>query len=947
MVESNFPPSNEEELKKTLYFLQTAPFAENYWQKIKHIYKEAEKKLLKQEGELPQPYAISLMAQLLSRIDAESTQSIKSKFPTHKTLFYMKRRARRLMQFFAKEQPAIYWGWVMHLLKAQIGKNSLDMKSQWLLGDALYGNSRRYKAKFNSAYSLKKNFIQYHHKEQRLPEIWQTNIQELFSLTPYILPWQIEETLLLVFLQNNVGGLPKQSDEKLLHYFNSPSAWLKKEAIKQTYDQLIYQSISPKLYAALYFYAPAQLKKNIQNIVEKRPKQSEEWQKNVQKALLEYVHSSIQQNKITRRARTELIALIEKDKDILNSKTVLVLAPLFINDPAPVFQKLILKAIKQAKANETLYWLGLLGKERTPHKDQLYAQMSTVLIMQFPKNRHPRRQFFQPYLFRESFYAVDFGWQLINRTGYNYWYWAKKMMDLILGKSYKSKPFYLPLTLESYLGRTSLVSYLKYYRQEINNLPDATLQQLFSVNDAHFISHLIAQLVDIMSAYIGTSFATLKKLPEELRKPIFEKLLKQLVERKIESYFWQIKQFVIQAESDVWLKECFFRILQDCKMSDSVVEHLILAVFQENKLKAEFLNFIVQLENSKKKTRFLEAFANKPNILYTEAQNLPESLLEWLFENLKDTHFLDIINQSTPESWENLKDKVYDLFAEKQKEVGFWKDIIERVIQNPNSLLNQRIVANAYFQSLFLTQTDTTVIDIEDDAFEDLLLQWFSQNKQLFAMDTPLLYKLVIHKMPTLRHKAIEWAEEQGISISFGLQMLESLMPDAVQSAQNFYTHITPKSDIEKEAALVLIDSPKAEVRQFGLAFLETRQQNFQYEGAILAFLAEHADKKIQTFVANAIDNNKDIQDLPFVAQFDKEMLRMRNKNRKAKENIKKRIAQNLTTDTELLLELAESHTKKEAEWAIVQIAKKVLAGEVIEEVTIESTPMSQKIIKK
>ncbi len=66
---------------------------------------------------------------------------------------------------------------------------------------------------------------------------------------------------------------------------------------------------------------------------------------------------------------------------------------------------------------------------------------------------------------------------------------------------------------------------------------------------------------------------------------------------------------------------------------------------------------------------------------------------------------------------------------------------------------------------------------------------------------------------------------------------------------------------------------------------------------------------------------------------FDKGVLRTRNRGRKTKELVKTRLqtAQPSNLDTKTLMELARSRNIKDREWAIEQLTKMALAGEEVE----------------
>jgi hypothetical protein len=180
-----------------------------------------------------------------------------------------------------------------------------------------------------------------------------------------------------------------------------------------------------------------------------------------------------------------------------------------------------------------------------------------------------------------------------------------------------------------------------------------------------------------------------------------------------------------------------------------------------------------------------------------------------------------------------------------------------------------------------------------------------------------------------LRQWGLAKAAELGMSIMFGLQLLESGIPDTMATGRTYFNGLATGSDDEREAALALCDSPSKEVRTFGMDYLAQRKDKLKDQPEVLAFLSEHADAFVQAFVSREISEQALNQ--PFVERFDKEILRMKNRSRKAKEHTKRRVEESLKVDVQVLKEVARSGGKTDAEWAIVQLTKKALAGEEID----------------
>jgi hypothetical protein len=269
---------------------------------------------------------------------------------------------------------------------------------------------------------------------------------------------------------------------------------------------------------------------------------------------------------------------------------------------------------------------------------------------------------------------------------------------------------------------------------------------------------------------------------------------------------------------------------------------------------------------------------------------------------------------------------VYAFLRNNPQPSSFWKNILEIAIASPESPLVARILENADCKKMFLQLTDTSILDIAQPELEDLLAEWASANEGIFAMGSHELFKLCIHKLPKIREAGYALAKKHGISIPFALRLMESDLPEAMQEAQAFFNGLPTQSDAEWDALLGMIDSPNRQARIFALAYWKGRAEHLGMRPQLLPFLSEHADQAVQEAVAKEIREKK-VQN-PFVQRFEKEVLRQKNKARKAKDVVKAHIEETLEIDAKTLIELAQSANKREAEWAIVQLTKKALAGE-------------------
>ena len=160
------------------------------------------------------------------------------------------------------------------------------------------------------------------------------------------------------------------------------------------------------------------------------------------------------------------------------------------------------------------------------------------------------------------------------------------------------------------------------------------------------------------------------------------------------------------------------------------------------------------------------------------------------------------------------------------------------------------------------------------------------------------------------------------------LKLAECGIPEVLIRANEWFRNIPKKTEEETHAILALCDSPKAEVRQLGMDLISERKEILSYDKwELLPCLSEHPDVYVQQQVAESLEK---LGTAPqFAIRFDREVMRQRNAARKAKESIKRRLEKQEKIDTDLLLEIAKSQDKQDAEWAILQLTKMALAEEV------------------
>ena len=101
-----------------------------------------------------------------------------------------------------------------------------------------------------------------------------------------------------------------------------------------------------------------------------------------------------------------------------------------------------------------------------------------------------------------------------------------------------------------------------------------------------------------------------------------------------------------------------------------------------------------------------------------------------------------------------------------------------------------------------------------------------------------------------------------------------------------------------------------------------------------LEMMAENTAAGVLTFVAKELLETDEYQQ--FIQIFDKIILFQKDKNRKVKELIKKRIEKKLLIDPEILNQLAIGNNKQDSDWALVQLTRLSIQGKNIKNLEIQ-----------
>jgi hypothetical protein len=282
-------------------------------------------------------------------------------------------------------------------------------------------------------------------------------------------------------------------------------------------------------------------------------------------------------------------------------------------------------------------------------------------------------------------------------------------------------------------------------------------------------------------------------------------------------------------------------------------------------------------------------------------------------------------------SWKQLRPAFHACLAALPQPGRFWQEALRQVADaDQGDVLAARLFEAPLLRALFLRQPDAGVLAVGHPAVEAWLGQWTQANLDALAQQPDAWYRACTHKLPAVRTPALAAALAQKPDLSFVLRLLESGLPPVQQAVREQLEALPAGSNGEFDAVLALCDSPEPATRSLGIAFLQKRLPGWPAarRARLLECLSEHSHPQVQRLVSEALLAQP--LDQPFVQRFDREILRMQNRSRQAKEHVKRRQEQNPSLPTEVLLEMAAQRPRKEAEWAVWQLTQRRLAGESI-----------------
>jgi hypothetical protein len=300
-----------------------------------------------------------------------------------------------------------------------------------------------------------------------------------------------------------------------------------------------------------------------------------------------------------------------------------------------------------------------------------------------------------------------------------------------------------------------------------------------------------------------------------------------------------------------------------------------------------------------------------------------------LTQTLPVTAILQLIAAADESAWGRVRDGWVRNLHEGLGISELWSALPEALKNDATGNLEQRVLSDSTITECLLTCDDAMrLLEIRESALGPLLGRWLVRHWPKLEADEGLLLTAATHVLTDVRVPALELVGRRALRLAFALRLLECEIPGSVAVGKRWFE--ASATDELEGRVLALCDSPVASVRSYGRQLATARA--LTGETFALA-LFEHDEPDMQAFAAEVAGGLA-------APGFDRTVLRARHKSRRAKETVKTRqenAAPQAQVDVATLLALARgAGSTRDAEWALVQLTKRTLAGETVEGLRVD-----------
>ncbi len=902
-------------------FVQNSKLEGADWAAFKRLYKTLE--------QLDFP---DLMAELLYRID-QLPLNAKDEATTVSTLTiaYMKRRARRYLKALALKNPARYVQLSLFILRKQ--DHTLDFAHQWLCWFILKGKATNYFHQRNGrGLVVKTGQPSISRKEEAFPACWDEYIHELDSLWGQANPASELLDFCLRILHRNGQAIPTMDRARLLYCLESDSPWLIAVALKQLRRRaktdgellayrLFYEQKNMRDYLIQQYVVGASngadpakkpndsLLAKVKNwLGSKTPENTSNPQIDKSKILNVLLQICLRNPK---NKRTDAAwQLIYDQQQHIKLEDIQARLQALFESKHPVCQKLLLDLCKQVPYNEWNFWLRLLeGKE-----ERFRIQMYHKLGLHGGRNELGRGKLLR--LLQENHFEVaNFGWFLLKheyqehqkhcatevtrKIGWNTW--QVSMARFALQSEYaveilndNKTNWYYRIFHDPFLAAKVLVHGVESLKEKVR-------------------PRLIQTLITRFWWFMGG----LKEIPEDI-------IDHNEILNKVVIYPNQVSIVAAKLVSNSsFERNLTARLLSQSRISSELRRQVFKQIL--NGWNIQRIKVVIELLQQPGYEAMKFEFGQSVNHAFQHGNHhqieFLKNAIDTFLPFLSPNTLLDLLASQSDQQWQQSEKTILSILR-KLDQNSLWSEIIIRISQPEGIRLMERLAVKGDFESQLLALENPALLDVRNPALEPLLTKWVQQHNALLQNDQNTLFKALIHPLPSIRAQAMQLAAQAEIQLPFLIRILESGLPSALAFGQNILRKLDQQEYLD--AVLAMIDSPDKKVRALALDAIEQtpKDLNIPY---VLNCLTEHSDAYIQQYALQKL--SKDYPASKEWQYLKKNVMNARNKARQAKEQIKK---DGLELPIEVLIEMANSHVQKDAEWAIWQLTRASLEGQEI-----------------
>lgn len=894
----NFASDQPSAHRKVVAYINESPFREDYWMDWKKLFKLTEKGVRRvQNWEAPASQRLlELITCFLIRIDQHDIFKPQGKFPTKLTVRYMKRRGRRLMWFFAKNAPQQYRQiaesiLLSHEYTSPATPRQIDYKNHWITLDILLGKSRRSKQTGHGqgAYEFEVGRYHLHHPEEGMAAAWDTDFAFVQKLLNKRLPWQIYDFAVKV-LHRNQQAIEAIAEVNLLTFFESSSQWLRLSAREHISQHSTTVRFPPQLLAYHWFYSNAKVR-NVSNTAQDNDNSSAfmQWishlfgeeslekrrHKRFKNSLKTIIIKELKQGNTSQRVARSIQLLQNEGGFTIPQNEVYEIAETLFKINNNIARDIAFRVAKEAQTYDAPYWLNAARHSETDLErliDIYRNKMSNTYRYSWGHRE------FSDYMFVPHPKVVDFGWELAER------YLRVNEVSSIWGKLVRNKQDNaLELLKLNIQAPHAMQWFVASHSNQMDHLHTYSPQRMaFIIKEATPpIGKLLLDQITQVFEFNSLMFLYLVScLSHEQRNSILEKCLPKFSQQALMIDEDFLVHTLIRLDGDSWGMRALLAIVSRADVSQEDVDLVVFNLLKEEDRAQAFVQEMYTLQGTANEALFMRALGKNPAALLAHSAHIPNNLWLSLFNNL----------------------------PEDQQES--FKKVFAQVVLSLGS----------------------EVLEINYPAFEDSLVHWLTNHSAQVDVASGLLLKVCIHRLPKVRQWGYDKAMQIGLTPNIALQLLESGLPETMNFAKAYFDNITVNHDHFVDNLLTLCDSPKAATRNYGLSLLNNIDVSTTQGALLLSYLSEHSDTQIQTYVAEKLLEQKpSVSQKTAIKDFDKAILRRKNRNKTAREHVKKRWSQHTEVDVKTLLELAKTGNQQDAEWAIIQLTKLSLQGKEIE----------------